>query len=190
MALQRTFWVALFFLTTVVLAFGLYPLTAWAVHSINDGVSGLHADGSPNTYTRLVPAGYEPTAIGALDLGMSIVAVCGLFYGASLVRRQNDGLSELKENAKKPSKSAGKDKTTSGQANHRLWLIPIWFVAQYIWNFLSGMSAGQALDMMTSLNSLWISAVVITVIVLYAKNYQVVFGRDEERQKNSSAPKK
>lgn len=190
MTLQRIFLASLFFLATIVLAFGLYPLMAWTVHSMNDGVSGLHADGSPNTYTRLVPAGYEPTAIGALDLGMSIIAVCGLFYGALLIRRKNDGQSESERSVKEPSKSAGKDKTTSGKTNHRLWLIPIWFVAEYIWNLLSGMSAGQALDMMTTLNSLWISAVVITVVVLYAKNYQVVFGKDEERQKSSSAPKK
>ncbi len=55
------------------------------------------------------------------------------------------------------------------------------------------MSAGQALDMMTSIESLWISAFVITVVVLYANNYQVVFGggaaENPEQTEKPTAPK-
>ena len=77
---------SLFCLTVVALSFGLYPLTAWAVHTTNDGVSGLHADGSPNTYTRLIPAEYEQKGIAVLDIGISVLGSCGLFYGAIFVQ--------------------------------------------------------------------------------------------------------
>jgi hypothetical protein len=52
------------------------------------------------------------------------------------------------------------------------------------------MSASQALAMMTSIESLWISVVVITVIVLYARNYQVVFGKESEQKRKPATPEK
>ncbi len=73
---------------------------------------------------------------------------------------------------------------------HRLLLIPAWFVAQLVWksfqqgSFLGGMEA------MTSLESLWFSLVVVVVVVLYANNYQLVFGKDTKQQQKPGAPEK
>jgi hypothetical protein len=79
------------------------------------------------------------------------------------------------------------NKRQTAMHKRRLWLIPAWLVAKYLWNMVSGMSAGQALDAMTSINNLWISAVVITVIVLYAMNYQVTYEK-AAKPKKPAAP--
>ncbi|MFZ0395435.1 MAG: hypothetical protein WBX09_13840 [Terracidiphilus sp.] len=77
--------------------------------------------------------------------------------------------------------------------NRRLFLIPVWFLAQWVHNLFLGMSLGQALDMMTSIESLWISAVVVTVIILYAGGYQVVYessaAKKPEPAEKPTAPK-
>jgi len=73
--------------------------------------------------------------------------------------------------------------------NRRLFLIPAWLVAQFAWNLFSGSSLRSAFEEMTSLNSIWASLVVIVAIVLYARGYQVAFGKDDAKT-TAQTPKK
>lgn len=89
MALRRMFLASVFFLTTTMLSFGLYNVTARAINAVNDGVSaGSTPDGGfwDNPYTRFVPSSYEPAIVIAMDLGLSVMVSCGLFYSAGYAR--------------------------------------------------------------------------------------------------------
>jgi hypothetical protein len=125
-------------------------------------------------YPRFVPWKYETYVTIAFDLGLAALCISGLFYGILVARRKKE-TDKIAKPALEPTTAASKSNRQSIRLKRRLLLIPVWFLAQYLWNMFSGMSFGEALDMMTSINSLWISAVVITAIVLYAKNYQVVY---------------
>lgn len=69
--------------------------------------------------------------------------------------------------------------------NRRLFLIPIWLVAQYIWNLYQQGSFAQAFAAMTSLDSLWVSFIVTIAIIYYATKAS---GKPDESRK-PSAPK-
>lgn len=69
----------------------------------------------------------------------------------------------------------------------RLWLIPLWLLAQCIWIRIDNAPSWlDAIALMTSIEHLWYSAVVIVVIVLYANNYQVVYGKPETKKRDSN----
>jgi len=172
-AIRKIFHASLFFVTTISLAFVLYPAVRRLVLLINYGVS--EGDGYYNPYTRFVPSSYQPGVTLAFDLGLSVLGAAASFYWAMLVARRRKAYTPTSAPTPKPEESTAKNAEQSTQFKRRLILIPVWFLAQYLWNVFSGMSFGEALGTMTSINSLWISAVVITVIVLYAKNYQVVY---------------
>jgi hypothetical protein len=170
-----------FFLGVVVLGFLLHPAAVWIVTAANDGVSsGYNTAGLywSRPYTRFIPEQYESGFALALGQGLAALGVCGVFYGARLTARRNRNHGQKKPAAKH---------------TRRLLLIPVWFLAQYVYNLFSGLSMGRSLAMMTSIESLWYSAVVVTVIVLYARNYQVVFGDGTagkpEPTEKTSAPK-
>ena len=176
-ALKRVFLTSLFFLVNVAFAFCIYPAVTFVIHSLNQGVSsGYNPAGLfwSRLYPRFIPWEYETGAANAFDLGLATLCTSGLIYGI-LAKRQKKEIGTVTKLAIEPTTAVGKVNRQSLQFKRRLLLIPAWFVAQYLWNMFSGMSFGQSLDMMTSINSLWISAVVITAIVLYAKNYQVVY---------------
>jgi hypothetical protein len=64
----------------------------------------------------------------------------------------------------------------------RLWLIPLWLVAQGIWIRVEVGSWLDTLTLMTSAEHLWITFVVIAVIVLYASKYRVEYGKDATKK--------
>ena len=170
--IRRVFLASLFFMLTILLAIWFYPWTSQQLSEFNSTVQG--------------GVGYDTSAyflaLGALDAGLALLCTASLFYGTLLVVRRGKTSTLVEGSKPAPAKAAGRETHKSVVLNRRFLLIPVWLVAQYLWNLFSGMSAGQALDMMTSINSLWISAVVITVVVLYARNYQVVFGnKDPEK---------
>jgi hypothetical protein len=153
-----------FFLAVVVLGFLLHPAAAWIVTIANDGVSsGYNSAGLywSRPYTRFIPEQYESGFALALSLGLAALCACGVFYAVGLTARRKRGHGQAK---------------TATKHTRRLLLIPVWLLAQYVHNLLSGMSMGQALAMMTSLESLLFSLVVVVVVVLYANGYQVAFG--------------
>lgn len=181
-----------FFLAVVMLAFLFYPVAVWLVRSVNDGVSSGCLPGGQdysgwcwsNPYTRFIPTEYEGAAALALDAGLALMCVSGLFYGVPLVAKRKHVVATITV----PTSANGKRRATT--ARRRLLLIPAWFLAQYIWNLFSGMSFSQALGMMTSIQDLWYSAVVVTIIVIYAKNYQVAFGKGTEDSQKRGEPEK
>lgn len=65
----------------------------------------------------------------------------------------------------------------------RLWLIPLWLVAQCVWIRTDVDSWLDALALMTSIEHLWPTAIVVTVVVLYANKYQLVYGKDAAKKK-------
>jgi hypothetical protein len=172
-AIRKIFHASLFFVTTISLAFVLYPVVRKLVLLINYGVS--EGDGYYNPYTRFVPFTYQPGVTLAFDLGLSVFGAAALFYWAMLVARQRKSENPTSAPRTKQEKSTTDNEEQSAKLKRRLLLIPAWLVAQFVWNMFSGASATDALSNMTSISSLWISAVVIIAIVLYAKNYQVVY---------------
>jgi hypothetical protein len=52
--------------------------------------------------------------------------------------------------------------------NRRLLLIPVWLVAQYLWNVIGQHSLTRGFEVMTSLDSIWVSFIVTAAIVYYA----------------------
>lgn len=170
-----------FSLVVVVLCFLLHPASVWIVRAVNDGESSGCVPSGPNysgwcwsrPYTRFIPTEYEAATALALDAGLAILCVSGVFYELPMIAKRKRTASTVAV--------TGKRKRRPTAAKHRLLLIPAWLLAQFVWNLFSGLPAGQALDTMTSIESLWASAVVITVIVLYARNYQVVFGKDPQK---------
>ena len=61
----------------------------------------------------------------------------------------------------------------------RLWLIPVWFVAQFLYEIPGAWSEDhasfanvliRAFEAQTSLNALWVSFVVVVAVALYAMN--------------------
>jgi hypothetical protein len=181
--LKRIFVGSLFVAFATILAFLLYHSVNETIRSANDAVS--EGPGYYNAYTRFVPTDFEPGVSAALDLALSCLLAAGLFYGIA-------GRKWARNNALTPTeapKTATKANAGFARTKQRLWLIPVWFVAQYGRNLFSGMSTGQALGAMTSIGELWISALVIAVIVLYANNYQVVFGdRDAKKPESIEKP--
>ena len=195
-ALKWVLLASLFFLTNVAFAFCIYPGVSWVIHTLNHGVSsGYNPAGLfwSRPYPRFVPWQYESDVTIAFDLGLAVLCVSGLFYGILLAARRKSGIGKMTKPALEPTTAASKNNRQTIRLKRRLLLIPFWFLAQYLWNVSSGVSFGEALDMMTSINSLWISAVVITAIVLYAKNYQVVFESNATKKpshvQKSIAPK-
>jgi len=171
--IRRIFLASLFFVITVILTIWFYPGISEEFSSFNSSVQGgVGSDTSAYFW-----------ALNALDIGAALLCASALFYGGMLIARRKKTKAAIPEPA--PAKPGGKKATN----NRRLLLIPAWFLAQYIWNLFSGMSAVQALSMMTTINSLWISAVVITAIVLYANDYQVVFGKDSDGKPSNSPTK-
>lgn len=172
-----------FLLAVVVLGFLLHPTATWLVQAVNDGVSSgcqpAYSGGDgwcwSRPYTRFVPTTYEPGVSLGLDLGLSSLLAAALFHGI---------------NQRKQTRAVSNARSKSNLIKRRLWLIPAWLVAQYIWNLFSGMSGVAAFETMTSIESLWISAVVITFIVLYANNYQLAFGKEAKQTKKPIIPQK
>ncbi len=185
-----------FFLAVVVLGFLLHPTALWIIHTVNDGTTSDCRPATPDgngwcwtsSYTRFVPSDYEHGFALGIDLAISMLFASGLFCGAMLVtrRKKMEALTPDPVPAISPTKTSGKAVTH----NRRFILIPAWFLAQYIHNLILGMSVGQALDMMTSIESLWYSVIVVTVIVLYARNYKVVFGKEPEQPREPVVPEK
>ncbi len=69
--------------------------------------------------------------------------------------------------------------------NRRLFLIPVWLVAQYAWNAYSQGSFVHGFEAMTSLDSLWVSFVVIVAVVYYAMK-----AKRPEQAPKAAAPEK
>ncbi len=179
-AIRRVFFASLFFVLTVLLAIWFYPGISEKFSNFNSNVQGGIGSDSTAYYW----------ALNALDVGAALLCASALFYGAILAFRRRKAIGQVENSAPAIAKALGKNSRQSAQFRRRLLLIPVWLVAQYVWNLFSGMSASQALAMMTSIESLWISVVVITVIVLYARNYQVVFGKESEQKRKPATPEK
>jgi hypothetical protein len=52
--------------------------------------------------------------------------------------------------------------------NRRLFLVPVWLGAQYLYNAISQHSFTRGFEVMTSLDSLWVSFIVTIAIFYYA----------------------
>jgi hypothetical protein len=90
-ALKKVFLVSLFLLTTVLVAFCIYPGILHAVRLANEGVSsGYNTAGLfwSRSYTRFIPSEYETETVIAFDLGVAVACVSGLFYGITLLARR------------------------------------------------------------------------------------------------------
>lgn len=90
-ALKKTFLVSIFLLTTVLVAFCIYPGIIHAVRLANEGVSsGYNTAGMywSRPYTRFIPSEYEIGAAIAFDLGAAVACVSGLFYGITLLTQR------------------------------------------------------------------------------------------------------
>jgi hypothetical protein len=179
-AIRKIFHASLFFVTTISLAFVLYPAIRRLVQLINSGVS--EGDHYYNPYTRFVPSSYQPGVTLAFDLGLSVLGAAALFYWAMLVARRRKSDTPTSAPTPKPVDSTAKNAEQSARFKRRLLLIPAWLVAQFIWNLFSGASAFDALLDTTSIESLFTSAVVITGIVLYARGYEIGFGNDAAKK--------
>jgi hypothetical protein len=151
-----------FFIVVLVLAFVLYPVVLWLVQFINDGVS--EGSGYYNPYTRFVPASFEDGLSLALDLGLSAFGAAALFYGLMRIKRQNPRTTEAAIAGKEPPAKSAR----LMWINHRLWLIPVWLIARYIWNAIDQGSLVRGFEKMTSLESLWVTFIVIIAILYYA----------------------
>jgi hypothetical protein len=174
--IQRVFLASLFFMLTVLLSVWFYP---GIDEEFTNYYSRVQGGIGSTTYTQI--------AIGALDIGSAFLCVSALFYGVTLVYRRRRRLPHSSAPKPELAETEVEDNRGGAQFKRRLLLIPIWLLAQYLWNLFSGMSIGTALDMMTSLNELWVSAAAVTVIVLYAKNYRLVF--EGKGSKGKAVPK-
>jgi hypothetical protein len=186
-----------FFLAVVVLGFLLHPAAVWIIHTVNDGTTSDCHPATPDgngwcwtsSYTRFVPSDYEHGFVLGIDLAISMLFASGLFYGAMLVVRQRKAGRQDTVPMTAPAKPAAKSAETSARFRRRLFLIPAWLAAQYVWNLFSGETAGQALAMMTAIVELWPTAIVITVIVLYAKGYEIGYGNDTAKKTGPESKK-
>jgi H+/Cl- antiporter ClcA len=162
--IRRVFLASLFFVLTVLLAVWFFPEMAEQFSSFNSNVQGGVGFGTDAYFLALY----------ALDVGLALLCASALFYVGMLIARQKTTVA----NPPDPDPAIPPAKTGDKKAkrNRRLLLIPVWFLAQYIYNLFSGMSLGQALGMMTSIESLWLSFVVVVVVILYANGYGVAFG--------------
>jgi hypothetical protein len=165
--IRRAFLASLFFVLSVVLAIYFYPGISEQFSSFNSSVQGGVGAGS-NAYFL---------ALSTLDVSSALLCASALFYGAMLVARRKRASTSAEASIPAPAGAEGKDAQQSARFRRRLLLIPIWLSAQYVWNLVHGASLVSALEAMTSISSLWVSAVVVTVTILYARNYEVVFER-------------
>jgi len=164
-----------FFLATVVLGFLLHPAAVWTVSAANDGTSsGYNPAGLywSRPYTRFVPMEYEPAVSLALDLGVSCLAVAGLFLVIARKRRVSAPVPVADEPIEAPVKEQGR----FARIKPRLWLIPAWFVAQFLYEIPGAWSedhssllwvALRALSAQTSPVALFTSLAVIIAAIFY-----------------------
>jgi len=80
--------------------------------------------------------------------------------------------------------------TTFGACNMiktRLWLIPLWLLAQCIWIRIDAAQSWlDAISLMTSIEHLWYSGIVIVVIVLYANKYGLEYDKPAVKKRGSN----
>lgn len=171
--IPRVFLASLFFVLTVLLAVWFFPEMAGQFSNFNSNIQGGVGFGT----------GAYFSALYALDVGLALLCVSVLFYVGMMIARRKKREAPTPEPAPAilPTKTGGKRVTH----NRRYLLIPVWFLAQYVHNLFLGMSAGQALDMMTSIEDLWFSLVVVVVVVLYANGYGVEFGKGPDQKPKS-----
>lgn len=177
-AIKNVFLGSLFFVVTILLAIWFYPGISEEFSGFNSSVQGGVGSGTSAYFL----------ALNALDIGAALLCASALFYMGMLIARRKKAVANTQEPQPAISPAAIHGKKSAH--NRRLLLIPIWFLAQYIHNLFSGIPFGQALAMMTSIESLWYSVVVVTVIVLYARNYQVVFGKVAKQPQKPAALEK
>lgn len=181
MALRNVLLASVFFLTAVAFAFGLYPAVSGFVRAVNDGVSsGSSPEGNSwsNPYSRFVPVEYEPAVSVSLDLGLAVICACGLFYGFRYLNAHRTGAHGASADLDGASAEtiAIESHAQGARMKLRVWVIAAWLLGQFLWILLTTefpenttfvYKTAESLSLMTSLDRLWVTFVVIIVTLLY-----------------------